>query len=795
MPDTTSDERLLQAIDAAEENAYGAEENGELAKQRAEAIRFYLGENTRPAPEGRSQVVDRSVFETIWWILPSLVEIFANGDDVVSLPPIGREDEESAKQEGQFLNHIALQKTPWFKTCLVWFLDALLTKNAYVHVYRDMRREVSLDEYERQTTAGVAMLLSDEGAELLKQESYPDPDGGMEPVMGEDGEPVMMVAGVDPVGQPIMEPHMQPAMLHDVTIRTVTKSPRYCIDVLPPERCKVSEQTPSFGLEGCDYFEFWDEKTLSDIRSMGFDVPDDISDDDSPETEEEQARDHLQETREDDEHREPAMRRVRLRTIWIQHDYDEDGIAELRRVLRIGRTILDNYETSRISIASIVPIILPHRHMGLSVHDMVADLQEIKTAILRGGLDNLYLSNNQRIATSNKVTIEDVLLSRPGQPIRVDTDLADVQGHVVPVVHPFIFPQAMEGLAAMDAIKDYRVGTNRNFNGLDQNALSPNQSGVAINQLVTMAGQRVKLIARIIACGVEDLFSLLHEVVLKSGHKKESIQLRGQWVEVDPGTWRKRDDFRISVGFAGANKDAMVQRLMLLATKQGEALAGGVPIVTPQNLYETAIEITKASDFSSPERFWTEPSKVPPPQPPQPDPTVMAAEKLRSDTQVHNESLKAQTDKYESDNRVSIEKYRADLDARIKLELADKQAQNERDTKAMEVRAGAEMEGIRARLKVDSERELNGNGKMEETAQVIQALMQSQSEQTKQIGQMLEASIAQIAQIAQMATAGRRVRRGKDGRAEGIDLVGPDGTVLGSQNVMRGPDGKVMGTQ
>ena len=86
---------------------------------------------------------------------------------------------------------------------------------------------------------------------------------------------------------------MQPAMLHDVTIRTVTKSPRYCIDVLPPERCKASEQTPSFGMEGCDYFEFWDEKSLSDIRAMGFKVPDDISDDDSTERAQEQPRNFL----------------------------------------------------------------------------------------------------------------------------------------------------------------------------------------------------------------------------------------------------------------------------------------------------------------------------------------------------------------------------------------------------------------------------------------------------------------------------------------------------------------------
>ena len=70
-------EKLLSAIDWAEENAYGAD--GDLSSDRAYSIQLYLGENTEPAPTGRSQIVDRSVFETIQWIMPSLCRIFANG--------------------------------------------------------------------------------------------------------------------------------------------------------------------------------------------------------------------------------------------------------------------------------------------------------------------------------------------------------------------------------------------------------------------------------------------------------------------------------------------------------------------------------------------------------------------------------------------------------------------------------------------------------------------------------------------------------------------------------------------
>ena len=68
MPD---EQRLLRAIDDAEEKSYGSDDDSELEADRAQAIEFYLGKNLDPAPPGRSQVVDRSVFEVIQWILPS----------------------------------------------------------------------------------------------------------------------------------------------------------------------------------------------------------------------------------------------------------------------------------------------------------------------------------------------------------------------------------------------------------------------------------------------------------------------------------------------------------------------------------------------------------------------------------------------------------------------------------------------------------------------------------------------------------------------------------------------------
>ena len=216
MPDL---DKLNGAIDWAEEHAYGSDTDGTLARERSLLIDLYLGENVDQAPEGRSQVVDRSVFETVQWILPSLCRIFASGSDLVMIPPIGPDDEEGAKQEAEYLNWVMTQRNPWFETFITWATDALMTRNAYAIAYTDKQRVTEIERYERQTADGVAMLLQDKDVEVLTSNSYPDdsaPPVQPMPMVGPDGQPIM-----GPDGQPIMQPPPPPAMLYDLEIRRV----------------------------------------------------------------------------------------------------------------------------------------------------------------------------------------------------------------------------------------------------------------------------------------------------------------------------------------------------------------------------------------------------------------------------------------------------------------------------------------------------------------------------------------------------------------------------------------------
>ncbi len=789
---------LISYIDAAEQSSYSSENDTQLSSDRALAIDLYNGTNVDPVPAGRSNVVDRSVFETVQWIMPSLCRIFANGDDVVEIVPKGQEDEAGAKQETAYLNHIILQKNNWFEVFHTWAMDALLTKNGYCLAYHEDKITNEVDIYERQTEMGVKMLMEDDVE--VEAKGYPDPDSGPQPVMGEDGQPQlepvigpdgMPMVQIGPQGpMPMMQPVMQQPMLYDVKVKRTKKEKKICIKALPPERCKVSYRTPSFRIgEDCPYFEYYDFLTYSELKASGFELPKEIPDAWTVAEEEDLARDIYQENSWDrnDSEPDPAMKRYRVRMIWIRADMDEDGLAELIYCVRIGQDIIYSKQISRIPVASMVCMPNGHRHIGTSEADIVGDIQRLKTAILRQGVDNLYQSNNARTFISDKINLDDLLVNVPGGVVRGMPGAIYGQD-IAPMQVPFVFPQAMEGLEYMDQIRENRTGTNRYFTGIDQNAL--NKTATGIQRLSTMAAQRVEQIARIMSIGVNDLFSIVHELILKGGHKKDVIRLNNQWTDIDPAQWKKRTDFRISVGFAAGNKDAMMARLMTLAQMQEKAAMGGLPIVTPQNMYETAIEITKASDFSAPQRFWTNPQDAPPKPPPQPDVTVMAAEQEKTQRDLTAKQMDTEQKERDSIRDFEIKRYQIDKDAEIKAGLALHQSETQRQMTEIQGQQTAQLESHKTGLAMHAkDAEITKKGEIDGKLKELESVTTELLGQAQQIGGVLQDIVTKLQNISSIATGKRRVVKGKDGKAAAIEVLGEDGSPIHSAKILRGPGG------
>jgi len=245
------------------------------------------------------------------------------------------------------------------------------------------------------------------------------------------------------------------------------------------------------------------------------------------------------------------------------------------------------------------------------------------------------------------------------------------EGHVMPLPTENTFPMAQQGLDHMDRVVESRVGVNRIFQGIDESTVNDHNR---IGQLSTMAAQRVEMIARVFANGIERLFGLAHELVIKSGHKMDAIRLRGQWLDIDPSQWRTGRDIKVVAPFAAGNKDALMQRLMIIAGFHEKALAGGLPIVDATDAYELALEISSAADLNG-QKFFTDPTTIPPKEPP-PDHTMIALEieNKKADNEAADEAREAELEQLKISTQAELDKYKADLNAELQIALAQLKA-------------------------------------------------------------------------------------------------------------------------
>jgi len=619
---TKMTESELKSILAAEIADSLAHLGGELAEQRRKALRYYLGEPFGNEVEGRSKVVSTDVSDTIEWILPSLLKIFTAGDDVVRFEPTGPEDDEVAKQATEYVNWIFNRDNGGFLVLYALFKDALLQKNGIAKVWWEEGETATRETYKRKSFEEMQLVLADPDVEPVEHSEYQD--AGV--VIGPQGLPVE-----------------RRVIYHDFVVKRRRFAGAVRVIPVPPEEFLISRRARS--IEEAPFVAHRLRKTVSELIEMGYDrdlidrLPGAEDDDPTGEQHERSAFDDEQGDRTLADGPNRAMREVWITECYVKADWDGDGIAERRKVTVAGSgpEILDNEPwDGPVPFISVTPILMPHRFFGLSIADLVMDLQLIKSTILRQILDNLYLSNNGRHIISDQVNLDDMLTSRPGGIVRLKNGAMPGQGHILPLDTPLVASQAFPMLEYIDGVRENRTGVTRYNQGLDADTL--NKTATGINQIMSAAQQRIELIARVFAeTGVKDLFRKILELVNRNQNAPRIIRLRNRWVPMDPREWSTQMDVSINVGLGTGNKDQMLLHLQNLLSIQVQAIRmqGGIdgPLVTLENVYNTLAKLVENAGLKSADPYFTAPGARPampaPPQPApatSPDPAVVAVQ-------------------------------------------------------------------------------------------------------------------------------------------------------------------------
>jgi hypothetical protein len=838
------DETEIKAlVTAARSSALGGEESSELTGEREKALKYYNGEMADMVPPpGRSRAVSNDVLEVVEGMMPTLMDIFVSSNEVVRFKPQGPEDSDAAEQETDYVNHVFMAKNDGFLVLYSFIKDALLSKLGVVKVWHEETERVERQTYTRQPDEVLFGFLADEKYEIDdhtmeeddEAEEAPSEDimappppqipGGLPglggpPMMGAPGEgaPLAPPAPIPPMGPaalppdpmaalmggaapPAMAAPAEPAqkrMLHSFTL--VCRHTKRCarVEAVPPEEFLIDRNARN--VRDASYCAHVTHKTKAQAVAMGYDE-DQIRDltawTGSTESQS-RARSTVEEQDGANVDSNWAGELVELVEHYVVCDYEKSGEPSLYKIvtdeagellmLKDGKPAIQPMD--EMPFAALTPIIVTHRVIGKSAADLVIDIQQIKTALTRAMLDNIYLANNNRYevaeSTSTKHTIEDLLSNRIGGFIRVKTP-----GTINPVQNNPIGAFAYPMLEYVDGMRETRTGVSKMGQGLDPDVLQ-NQTAKAAGLAFNAAQAKTKLIARIFAeTGIKDMFRLLHATIRKNGDgKAETVQLRNKWVEVNPKTWKMRDDMTANVGLGtGSRQEEMAALMVVMQVQEKALMQPSLNLVKPQHLYNTAKKLVALADMQSVDLYFNDPSGEPPPPPPE-DPEL-AKIKMKHELDQQAAAAAEQREIAKAQRQTEIEAMQAKADAMVKdaelrgqLALKEREMMMAQQMAIFEAKIAERMQMMEmqfeqsrenSRLAIDHARaaeELRQNAAGQRFDQIVASdernAAREKTDELKGVAAILEKVVAQNDMLMKTVTAETEILRDPAGKVKG----------------------------
>jgi len=592
---------------------------GQLSQSRKKSVEYYLGDKLGTEIDGRSQVVSTDVADTVESVLPSLLRIFTASDKVVRCDPVTAEDVPLADQATAYINHVFYKDNNGFELLYNFFKDALIEKNGFLKVYYDESQKVEHETYKNLTQAEKD-ALNDTKDEIEEVEEEIIVDEKAKEAFEKQVE-ALEAQGLDT--SQIQEPNFN---LYNCKIKRITKQGKIKIESIPPEEFLIDRTAKSI-----DDAEFVSHKVLmtrSQIIEMGFDEEEVMklptSSVDIYNNEEIVRQRNIDEYPVDTP-ADKSTEKVLLYESYVRYDYDGDGIAELRKIISAGDdgyAVLENMPCDNIPFVTVTPIPMPHRFYGRSISELVEDIQLMKSTVMRQLLDNMYLTNNNRVAIMDgMVNMDDLLTTRPGGVVRTKQPPSQV---MQPLQAQPISQQAFPLLSYLDSVREVRTGISKQVQGLDPNTLNA-KTATGVNALMTQTQMRSELIARIFAeTGVKDLFRKIFELMVKYQDKERIVMLNNQYVPVKPTEWKDKFNINIVVGLGTGSKEQQILLLNNILERQIQAfsLQGGkeMPMVTLKNMYNTLSKIIENAGLKNVESYFVDPDlgkqMMQPPAPP-----------------------------------------------------------------------------------------------------------------------------------------------------------------------------------
>ncbi|PDT39819.1 MULTISPECIES: portal protein [Sinorhizobium] len=644
----------------------------ELSVDRIKAMEYYDGTmKDTPADPNRSKVVSRDVRSAIKKVLPSLVRTILGNDKVVEYEPMNEGDEASAEQATDYINYVVFPESDGYDAVQDAAHDALKLRNGIIRWWYEKKRSTSVSSHTGLDEAALVQLVADDDVEVLEQEAYQ--------------EQIQTAQG------------MVPVTLYNVKIRRTKEYGCSKLAGVPLEEFLIHPDAIS--IEDSPITGMKTQLRRSDLVAMGYErervYAFAASGSDIEEEEEEFTR--RRDAFDENDSIVKALQEVDYYELYVKLDADDDGIAELRRMCFAGglaeTNLLVDEETDEVPFADLIVERRPHQREGNSVTDDMAEIQRVKTVLMRQTLDNLYWQNNQQPIVQEGViqNPESVLNPKFGQPIRVAQG-TDARAAVGYNIVPFVAEKSFAMLSYLDQEATDRTGISDASSGMAPDALQ-NMTAKASAMIEAAGVGQTELMVRTFAQGLKRVFQGLLRLVIKHQDKPRTVRLRNQWVTFDPRQWNADMDATVNTGLGAGTRERDMMMMQVVGAQQEKLLAAYGPVDNPyvsaENIWNSVSRGVEAAGLRTPNLYFTKPTaeqikQMSQAQANKPDPEMQKVQ-IKAQADMEKAKLDAELERQKIQMEGALETKRIEQEMALKRYQIEQEIQLKRQTSAMQM--------------------------------------------------------------------------------------------------------------
>ncbi len=595
-----TDDQVINLIDSGVMNSSGDFLNSsDLSRERLKATYEYAGlAEHHLVPQGVSTIVDTSTTEVIEAYTAILCDLFLSNHRLGRFIPYDDTPGslQAAKDAGNIVNYCLFKKNNGWEILQQWIKCALLWKNCVIRWDYIEDFDYVFETFEEISQTKLDELLSDDSVELVGELNFEN-----------------RVTNANP--EDVLEQEVELVYI-DVRVKKTIDKSRVKIEIIPPENFRISRDSDS--IETASYVGIQTEMTRSEIRKYYPEEAlqvvdwDEIGDYNGYQGASKYSLDiaarkeitgqayweggNLQ----DEAMPLEANKEVTVTESWLRVDRDGDGIAELKHFITIGDYIIYEADIEEIPLASIVPIDIPFEFYGLSMADFSRSSTLASTAILRGFVENTYLTNySPKLADPNVVDFSALQNMKPKQIIPTN---GNPQGAVSPLAPETISTGTVPLLQYLQEIKEQATGMSKAAQGLNDTLYVSGNSEQKLSAVQSAAQKRIQHIARRFAeTGFKRLIAGVYETMRKNMKGKLTYNLEGAYGTVDMDALPSKMDVEVNLDIGENSNSSMIRKLGKVGAEVLPALnnQGAGMVIKPEAPAILATKLIEAMDLDS----------------------------------------------------------------------------------------------------------------------------------------------------------------------------------------------------